>query len=395
MEQLQFTYPGQHSISKNVRVGNVGSGDLEVLLQPNSNPQIDVNISTSINHRHEVWQVILSRAFDEVGEAMSVTINDFGATPGVINLRLAQALEQLEEQQNIVADATITDETIADESTPFGHSFVEMSVRQRCQFLLDDGSARELLGCEAQLTSPWLPKQGIVAQSDDGGIVMLGKIDGQRAVVVGIEGGFQGGAIGEVSGAKMAAALDLALQDNQRGINTQVVLVLETGGVRLQEANLGLAAIADIHSAIVSLNEYVPVVGIVAGAVGCFGGMSIAAGLCSKLIVTREARLGLNGPAVIEQEAGIAEYDSSDRPFIWGITGGEQRYRSKLVDHLVEDDASSIKSQLVEALQSGKPEITRSEQIEHYLSILNQVDTSVQATPIQVCLDLAGGKADE
>jgi malonate decarboxylase beta subunit len=385
MEQLQFTYPGQHSISKNVRVGNVGSGDLEVLLQPNSNPKIDVNISTSINHRHEVWQVILSRAFDDVGEAMSVTINDFGATPGVINLRLAQALEQLGEQQ----------QTTLSEPALFGRSFVEMSVRQRCQFLFDEGSAQELLGCEVQLTSPWLPKQGIVAQSDDGGIVMLGKIDGQRSVVLGIEGGFQGGAIGEVSGAKMAAALDLALQDNQRGINTQVILVLETGGVRLQEANLGLAAIADIHSAIISLNEYVPVVGIVAGAVGCFGGMSIAAGLCSKLIVTREARLGLNGPAVIEQEAGIAEYDSSDRPFIWGITGGEQRYRSKLVDHLVEDEASSIKSQLVDALQSGRPEITRSEQIEHYLSILNQVDTSIQATPTQVCLDLAGGKANE
>ncbi|WP_417878231.1 biotin-independent malonate decarboxylase subunit beta [Vibrio sp.] len=386
MEQLQFTYPGQHSIAKNVRVGNVGSGDLEVLLQPNSNLEINVNISTSINHRHEIWQVILSRAFDEVGDAMCVTINDFGATPGVINLRLAQALEQLEEQQ------TVTDDN---ESESFGHSFVEMSVRQRCQYLFDEGSAQELLGCEAQLTSPWLPKQGIVSQSDDGGVVMLGQIDGQRCVVLGIEGGFQGGAIGEVSGAKMAAALDLAQQDNQRGVKTQVVVVLETGGVRLQEANLGLAAIADIHSAIIGLNDYVPVVGIVAGAVGCFGGMSIAAGLCSKLIVTREARLGLNGPAVIEQEAGIAEYDSSDRPFIWGITGGEQRYRSHLVDHLVEDDANAIKQQLVKTLQSGKPEITRSEQIDHYLSILNRVDTSVQATPAQVCIDLTGGKADE
>ncbi|MDV6250685.1 biotin-independent malonate decarboxylase subunit beta [Vibrio sp. EA2] len=385
MEQLQFTYPGQHSMVKNVRVGNVGSGDLEVLLQPNSNPEIDVKISTSINHRHEIWQVILSRAFDEVGEAMCVTINDFGATPGVINLRLAQALEQLEEQQSIVTN----------ESELCGHSFVEMSVRQRCQYLFDEGSAQELLGCEAQLTSPWLPKQGIVSQSDDGGVVMLGQINGQRCVVLGIEGGFQGGAIGEVSGAKIAAALDLALQDNQRGVKTQVVVVLETGGVRLQEANLGLAAIADIHSAIIGLNDYVPVVGIVAGAVGCFGGMSIAAALCSKLIVTREARLGLNGPAVIEQEAGIAEYDSSDRPFIWGITGGEQRYRSKLVDHLVDDDASTVKQQLVDALLSGKPEITRSEQIEHYLSILNRVDTSVQATPTQVCIDLAGGKADE
>ncbi len=49
--------------------------------------------------------------------------------------------------------------------------------------------------------------------------------------------------------------------------------------------------------------------------------MSIAAALCSYLIVTREARLGLNGPQVIEQEAGIEEYDSRNRPFIWSMTG--------------------------------------------------------------------------
>lgn len=95
--------------------------------------------------------------------------------------------------------------------------------------------------------------------------------------------------MGEVSGAKMAAALELAAEDNRNGIPTQAVLCLETGGVRLQEANLGLAAIADIHAAIVDLRRYTPVVGIIAGTVGCFGGMSIAAALCSYLIVTREA----------------------------------------------------------------------------------------------------------
>ncbi|MEI8596961.1 hypothetical protein P4S64_02590 [Vibrio sp. M60_M31a] len=68
---------------------------------------------------------------------------------------------------------------------------------------------------------------------------------------------------------------------------------------------------------------------------------------------------------------------------------------SNLVDHLVEDDANAMKQQLVETLQSGKPPTTRSEQIDHYLSILHQVDTSVQATPTQVCSDLAGGEADE
>ncbi len=87
----------------------------------------------------------------------------------------------------------------------------------------------------------------------------------------------------------MAAALELAAEDNRNGIPTQAVLCLETGGVRLQEANLGLAAIADIHAAIVDLRRYTPVLGIIAGTVGCFGGMSIAAALCSYLIVTREA----------------------------------------------------------------------------------------------------------
>jgi acetyl-CoA carboxylase beta subunit len=60
----------------------------------------------------------------------------------------------------------------------------------------------------------------------------------------------------------------LAAEDNRNGIPTRAVLLLETGGVRLQEANLGLAAIADIHAAIVDLRQYQPVIGVVAGSVG-------------------------------------------------------------------------------------------------------------------------------
>ena len=160
-------------------------------------------------------------------------------------------------------------------------SFIELKARQRAQTLLDDGSYRELLDPFEGITSPWLGAQGIVPQADDGMVVAKGTINGQPAVVVAIEGAFQGGSMGEVSGAKMAAALELAAEDNRNGIPTQAVLCLETGGVRLQEANLGLAAIADIHAAIVDLRRYTPVVGIVAGTVGCFGGMSIAAALCS------------------------------------------------------------------------------------------------------------------
>ncbi|MBA3179074.1 biotin-independent malonate decarboxylase subunit beta [Salmonella enterica] len=263
-------------------------------------------------------------------------------------------------------------------------SFIELKARQRAQALLDDGSFRELLDPFEGVMSPWLGAQGIVPQADDGMVVAKGTINGKPAVVVAIEGAFQGGSMGEVSGAKMAAALELAAEDNRNGIPTQAVLSLETGGVRLQEANLGLAAIADIHAAIVDLRRYTPVVGIVAGTVGCFGGMSIAAALCSYLIVTREARLGLNGPQVIEQEAGIEEYDSRDRPFIWSMTGGEVRYESGLVDALVGDGINAVKAAMNEALAKGVPEKHRTDNYDWYLDRLTNFDTRKQADSEQI-----------
>lgn len=257
-------------------------------------------------------------------------------------------------------------------------SFIELNARKRARNLLDEGSFRELLGPFDKITSPWLEQQGIVPEFDDGMVIAKGTIDGKPTVVVAIEGVFQGGSMGEVSGAKMAAALELAAEDCRQGKLTQAILLLETGGVRLQEANLGLAAIADIHAAIADLRRYVPVVGISAGTVGCFGGMSIAAGLCSYLIVTREARIGLNGPQVIEQEAGIEEYNSRNRPFIWSMTGGEVRYETGFADEFVADSLAQVKQAMKACLNKGVPTTFRSERYNYYLDKLMNVDTRNQ-----------------
>nr|WP_314582690.1 biotin-independent malonate decarboxylase subunit beta [uncultured Pseudomonas sp.] len=258
-------------------------------------------------------------------------------------------------------------------------SFVELGARERARTVLDAGSFRELVGPFERLMSPWLPRQGIVCQADDGVVVAKGLIDGQPAVVCAIEGAFQGGSMGEVGGAKIAGTLELALEDNLAGTPTRAVLLLETGGVRLQEANLGLAAIAEIQAAIVALRSHQPVIGVIAGSVGCFGGMSIAAGLCSQLIVTREARLGLNGPQVIEQEAGIEEYDSRDRPFIWSLTGGEQRVATGLADVFVADDSAAVTAAIRQGFTRGVAGALRSQQAEHYLTRLADLDTRPQA----------------
>jgi malonate decarboxylase beta subunit len=153
------------------------------------------------------------------------------------------------------------------------------------------------------------------------------------------------------------------------------VLLLESGGIRLQEANLGLLAVAEIHAAIVALRSHVPVVGVVAGMVGCFGGVAIAGGLCSYVIMTREGRLGLNGPQVIEQEAGVAELDSEDRRLVWETIGGEQRVATGMVDALVEDEIGAIAGAVRTAFDAGPPVVHRSSQVERYEARLAGMDT--------------------
>ncbi|CAI4201905.1 TPA: biotin-independent malonate decarboxylase subunit beta [Acinetobacter baumannii] len=262
--------------------------------------------------------------------------------------------------------------------------FIELSARERAKALLDEGTFRELLDPFARVMSPWLVQQNIVPQADDGVVIAKGSIQERPVVLISIEGLFQGGSLGEVGGAKIAGALELAVEDNLKGIPTAAILLLETGGVRLQEANLGLAAIAEIQAAIVNLREYQPVIAVVAGSVGCFGGMSIAAGLCSYIVMTQEGRLGLNGPQVIEQEAGVQEYNAKDRPFIWSITGGNQRFTSGLADAYVDDDRQKIRQQVIAYLTQGVPHQHRSSNYSFYLEKLQQVDTAEQITPAQV-----------
>jgi len=96
MEILKYDYPSAKSpISKKVHVGVVGSGDLEILLEPSKDGLAHVVISTSVNGYGQVWQDVIDRFFSKFDGAAAIEINDFGATPGMVALRLQQAVEKL------------------------------------------------------------------------------------------------------------------------------------------------------------------------------------------------------------------------------------------------------------------------------------------------------------
>ena len=183
-------------------------------------------------------------------------------------------------------------------------SFGELDARARAFSLLDDGTGREYCDPFDRFESPWLEPQGLVPQADDGVVVVKGLLAGEPCVMIGVEGAFQGGSIGEVSGAKAACALQLAARDARAGQQVSAVLLLETGGVRLQEGTLGLNAVAEILSALLELRGLRPVIGVVTGPLGSYGGMSIVAGLCARIVLTHEGRLGSTAPRSSSQRRG-------------------------------------------------------------------------------------------
>lgn len=95
MEQLSYTYNATKPIKEKIHVGVVGSGDLEILMFPTTKTESTVKICTGSDGFQEVWQNVLSRFFDRYPILTDIVINDFGATPGVVYLRLTQAMEEI------------------------------------------------------------------------------------------------------------------------------------------------------------------------------------------------------------------------------------------------------------------------------------------------------------
>ncbi len=93
MEKIELDYPARHAVPRRVHVGVVGSGDLEVLLEPSPDQGAHVLINTSVDGFGVVWKSVLDRFFQRFEGAASIEINDFGATPGTVMLRLEQAAE--------------------------------------------------------------------------------------------------------------------------------------------------------------------------------------------------------------------------------------------------------------------------------------------------------------
>ncbi|MGK6310522.1 biotin-independent malonate decarboxylase subunit beta [Variovorax sp. DT-64] len=243
-------------------------------------------------------------------------------------------------------------------------SYAECSARERLALLLDTGSFHEWLAPAERVTSPHLAQLGVPSAFDDGVAIGRATLDGRQVFVAAQEGAFMGGGVGEVHGAKLVGLLRRALRDRPAA----VLLLAESGGVRLHEANAGLIAVSEVMRALLDVRAAgIPVIVLIGGANGCFGGMGIVARCADFIVMSDAGRLAMSGPEVIEASHGVEEFDSRDRALVWRTTGGKHRWLMRDCDALVEDDVEEFRAAAVAAIGASKPLTLEALEEEHTL----------------------------
>src|ERR1700731_4331800 len=116
-------------------------------------------------------------------------------------------------------------------------SWFQATARQRVAGLLDPNSFTEFVGPSERVQSPHLDLFDLPSAFDDGVVIGRGKLDGMDVLVAAQEGQFMGGTFAEVSGAKMVGLMRAAR--DHKSLPQTVLLLMDSGGVRLQEANAG------------------------------------------------------------------------------------------------------------------------------------------------------------
>jgi malonate decarboxylase beta subunit len=230
-------------------------------------------------------------------------------------------------------------------------SYLELSARQRIARVFDAGSFEEFLPPSERVVSPHLAQLDAPVSFDDGVIVGRGLMDGRPVFGAAQEGGFMGGSVGEVHGAKLVGMLQRAIDEQAHA----VLLLLESGGVRLHEANAGLIAVSEVMRAILDVRAAgIPVVALIGGSNGCFGGTGITARCANTVIMSEEGRLAMSGPEVIETAHGVEEFDSRDRALVWRTTGGKHRYLLGDCQMLVADDVAAFRQAALQAIAAAR-----------------------------------------
>jgi acetyl-CoA carboxylase carboxyltransferase component len=163
--------------------------------------------------------------------------------------------------------------------------------RERLELLCDPGSFEPLRTGVRSLNL------GSRARAGDGVVAGAGRIGGRAVFCYAQDPSFMGGSLGVAHADSIVRVLNLAAR-----AGAPVVGLIESAGARLQEGHGALAGYGRIFRASVELSARAPQISIVTGVSA--GGGAYSPALTDFVVMTRDARMFLTGPQVVEEALG-------------------------------------------------------------------------------------------
>jgi acetyl-CoA carboxylase carboxyltransferase component len=171
------------------------------------------------------------------------------------------------------------------------HAKGKLTARERIEGLLDPGSFRELDQFVAHRTVGF----GIEDQKylSDSVVTGWGKIDGRLVYIFSQDFTVFGGSLGEVHAEKVCKIMDLAMKNG-----APVIGLNDSGGARIQEGVVSLAAYAYVFLRNVLASGVVPQISAIMGP--CAGGAVYSPAMTDFILMVRETSfMHITGPDVI------------------------------------------------------------------------------------------------
>jgi len=184
----------------------------------------------------------------------------------------------------------------AEQATRRQRALGKMTVRERLQAFLDDGSFVEI-GLLARHRAAGFGLER--SRPDTDGVVTgWGTVDGRKVFVYAHDFRIFGGSLGEVFATKIHTLMDLASRTG-----APIIGLNDGGGARIQEGITALAGFGGIFARNVSLSGVVPQISVILGP--CAGGAAYSPALTDFVFSVKDkTNLFLTGPDVVEAVTG-------------------------------------------------------------------------------------------
>lgn len=198
-----------------------------------------------------------------------------------------------------------------------------LSARERINSLLDDHSFVEIGALVTKRNTDFNLQQKETPA--DGVITGYGIIDGNLVYVYSQDSNSMNGTVGEMHAKKISHIYDLALK-----VGAPVIGLIDSAGLRLQEATDALNAFGDIYLKYSMASGVLPQITAIFG--NCGGGHSILASLSDFTFITKQANIFVNSPNALKGNY-TAKSDTSSANY---------QANAGIVDFVGEDDADVL-----------------------------------------------------